>query len=69
LVGITLYFFCDWALVMLEKVHGTPLPHRNIIFLVLILMLSVSSFSLIRNLFEAEQSAQHNDQEQQPADR
>jgi len=67
-VGIALYFFSDWALLMLEKVHGEPLPHRNIIFFVLIMTLALSSFSLIRTLAGSAQGPQHNYQEQQATD-
>ena len=69
LAGIMLYFFSDWALHMLEKLHGEPLPHRDIVFFVLILTLALSSFSLIRTLFQPGESPQHDYQEQQPTDR
>jgi hypothetical protein len=69
LVGIALYFFCDWVLLMLEKMHGEPLPQRNLVFFVLITALALSSFSLIRALMPPSESSQHDYQEQQPADR
>lgn len=65
LVGIMLYLFCDWALRMMEKAHGEPLPHRNIIFLALIMTLSLSSFSIIRSFMGAGESPQNDNQEQQ----
>ena len=64
-----LYFFSDWALTMLEKVHGEPLPQRNLVFFVLIMTLALSSFSLIRTLLEPGQGAQDNYQEQQSTNR
>jgi hypothetical protein len=67
-VGIGLYFFSDWALNMLEKVHGQPLPQRNIIFFVLIMTLALSSFSIIRTLMGASQGPQYDNQEQQATD-
>ena len=66
--GIILYFFSDWVLSMLEKVHGEPLPQRNLIFFVLILTLSLSSFSVIRTLMASSQGAQDYNQEQQASD-
>lgn len=67
-VGIALYFFADWALNMLEKFHGEPLPQRNIVFFVLIMALALSSFSMIRTLLGAAESPQYDNQEQQAPD-
>jgi hypothetical protein len=69
LVGIFLYLFCDWALRMMERAHGEPLPYRNIVFLVLILTLSLSSFSIIRSFMDAGESPQDNNEEQQSTNR
>ena len=66
--GIILYFFSDWILNMLEKVHGEPLPQRNLVFFVLILVLSLSSFSVIRMLMQSSQGPQDYNQEQQTTD-
>ena len=66
--GIILYFFSDWVLNMLEKVHGEPLPQRNLVFFVLILVLSLSSFSVIRMLMQSSQGPQDYNQEQQTTD-
>ncbi len=68
-VGIALYFLCDWALNMLERIHGDTLPQRNLVFFVLILALSLSSFSVIRMLMEPDQGAPGHNQEQQATDR
>ena len=67
-VGITLYFFSDWALNMLEKIHGEPLPHRNLVFLILIMALSLSTFGIIRALMHSSQGPQYDNQEQQATD-
>jgi hypothetical protein len=65
-VGIALYFICDRLLSLLERMHGEPLPQRNIIFFVLILVLSMSSFSLLRGTLE--QGSQDDNQEQEATD-
>ena len=67
-VGIALYLLCDRLLVLLEKMHGEPLPGRNIIFFVLILSLSLSAFSLMRVLLHPDEGSQNNNQEQQATD-
>lgn len=68
-VGIVLYVVCDRLLVLLENMHGEPLPQRNVVFFVLILTLSLSTFSLLRIWLYPGEGAQHDNQEQQPADR
>ena len=67
-VGIVLYLLCDRLLLLLEKVHGEPLPGRNIIFFVLILILSLSVFNLMRTLLHPGEGPQNNNQEQQSPD-
>jgi hypothetical protein len=67
-VGIVLYLLCDRLLNLLEKMHGEPLPGRNIIFFVLILALSLSAFSLMRGLLLPDEGSQNNNQEQQSPD-
>lgn len=67
-VGIVLYLLCDRLLLLLEKMHGEPLPGRNIIFFVLILSLSLSAFSLMRVFLDSGESSQNNNQEQQATD-
>ena len=64
-VGIVLYLLCDRLLVLLEKMHGEPLPARNIVFFVLILLLSLSAFSLMRLLLDPGEGPQYDNQEQQ----
>ena len=67
-VGIALYLFTDRILLLLEKMHGEPLPARNAVFFVLILLLSLSTFGILRNMLGAQQGSQYDHQEQQPAD-
>lgn len=67
-VGIVLYLLCDRMLVLLEKMHGEPLPGRNIVFFVLILVLSLSTFSLMRIVLHPGEGSQNNNQEQQTPD-
>ena len=67
-VGIALYLLCDRLLLVMEKLHGEPLPARNVVFFVLILTLSLSTFSLMRMLLHPGEGPQYDNQEQQPAD-
>lgn len=67
-VGIVLYVVTGQLLTMLEKMHGKPLPQRNIIFFVIILALSLPAFSLMRSLLGPGESPQHDYQEQQSPD-
>ncbi len=67
-VGIVLYLLCDRLLMLLEKMHGEPLPARNVIFFVLILTLSVATFSLMRMLLHPGEGPQNDHQEQQAPD-
>ena len=67
-VGIVLYLVTSQLLSALEKLHGEPLPQRNIIFFVIIVALSLPTFSVMRNLTGTEQSPQNNNQEQQATD-
>ena len=68
-VGIVLYLVTVQVLALLERLHGEPLPQRNIVFFVIIMALSLSAFSLLRSFFDATgESAQNNYQEQQTTD-
>ena len=68
-VGIALYLISGQVLTMLEKLHGDPLPQRNIVFFVIIMALSLSAFSLLRTFFDTTgESPQHDYQEQQTTD-
>lgn len=55
--GIGLYFLADAALKFIERVHGEPLPHRSIVFFVIIFLMAVALFQLIRLLLTGEPPA------------
>lgn len=67
-VGMVLYLLTSQLLGALERLHGEPLPQRNIIFFVIIVALSLPTFSVMRSLTGTEQSPQNNNQEQQATD-
>ena len=67
-VGMVLYLVTGQLLNALERLHGEPLPQRNIIFFVIIGALSLPTFSVMRSLTGTEQSPQNNNQEQQATD-
>lgn len=67
-VGIALYLVTLQVLTMLEKMHGDPLPQRNIIFFAIIMALALPTFSLISSWLEPGEGAQHDYQEQQATD-
>ena len=67
-VGIALYLISDRILVLLESMHGEPLPQRNIVFFVVIMALALSTFSVFRSLSGGSESPQDNYQEQQATD-
>ncbi|MBP17884.1 MAG: hypothetical protein CMQ21_03220 [Gammaproteobacteria bacterium] len=48
LSAIALYFMADAALNLLESIHGEPIPHRNIVFFVIILSLALMWFQAIK---------------------
>jgi ABC-type Na+ efflux pump permease subunit len=65
-VGIALYLVAGALLSQLERIHGDPLPQRNIVFFVIILALSLPTFSVLRSLLG--ESAHHDYEEQQATD-
>lgn len=67
-VGIGLYLATGALLTQLERLHGEPLPQRNIVFFVIILALSLPTFSVLRSLLGDGESPQHDYQEQQATD-
>lgn len=46
--GIALYFGADAALNFIESIHGDPIPHRNIVFFVIIFIMAVVLFQAIQ---------------------
>ncbi len=63
-VGMVLYLLTGQLLTALEKMHGEPLPQRNIIFFVIIVALALPTFAIVRTLTGTDESPQHNHQEQ-----
>jgi len=51
--GIALYFGADAALNMIESLHGDPIPHRNIVFFVIILIMALVLFQAIQLYYYA----------------
>ena len=49
-VGIGLYLAADQALLWIERRRGARLPHRELAFLAIILVLALAVFGLIRRL-------------------
>ena len=68
-VGIVLYLLTNLLLSKLESLHGERLPQRNIIFFVIIMALSLTTFSVLDRLTGPGESTQNNNQEQQATDR
>ncbi len=51
LAAITLYFLSDWILLKIEQARGEPFKQqRSLVFLVIIMILSVSTFKAIELL-------------------
>ena len=51
--GIALYFGAGAALNFIESVHGDPIPHRNIVFFVIISIMAVVLFQAIQLYYYA----------------
>ncbi len=67
-VGIVLYLVTGQLLTLLERMHGEPLPQRNIIFFVIIMALALPTFNIIQSLTAPQEGPQNNHQEQQATD-
>ena len=52
--GILLYVLADAILNYIEKMHGEPIPYRNIVFFIIISMMALILFQLIRLLFAGD---------------
>ena len=50
LAGIILYFGSDWILQQMENAAGRKFENRNLVFFAIILILTLSSFAIIRLL-------------------
>ena len=49
--GIFLYVLADAALDRIEALHGDPIPHRNVVFFVIILFLALILFQVVRLIY------------------
>lgn len=67
-VGMVLYLLTNQLLTALERMHGEPLPQRNIIFFVIIVALALPTFAIMRTLTGVDESPQNDNQEQQATD-
>ncbi len=50
--GILLYFLADAALNLLESMHGEPIPYRNVVFFVIILLMAIVLFQGLQMLLK-----------------
>ena len=50
LTAVALYVVSDWLLQRAELARGRRFDHRSAVFFVILLVLSISSFALIRRL-------------------
>jgi hypothetical protein len=46
--GIVLYFGADGVLNLIESLHGDPIPHRNVVFFVIILIMALVLFQAVQ---------------------
>lgn len=46
--GIFLYVVADAALNFIESQHGEPIPHRNLIFFVIIFFMAIMLFQIMQ---------------------
>jgi len=53
-VAVALYFFSDWLLQQLERYRGKPFEHRQGIYFVIILVLSLSTFEILEQLLRGD---------------
>lgn len=67
-VGIAMYLLSDQILLLLERLHGEPLPQRSLVFFVVILVLTMSTFSILRTWLAPEEGTQDHYQEHQTTD-
>jgi predicted PurR-regulated permease PerM len=52
--AIILYFLSDWIVVMIEKARDKPFEEqRSLVFLLIIMVLSVSTFKIIELLVDS----------------
>ncbi|MBT7370483.1 MAG: hypothetical protein HN816_07540 [Gammaproteobacteria bacterium] len=49
--GIFLYVLADAALNYLESLHGEPIPHRSVVFFVIIFIMAMILFPAVQLIF------------------
>jgi hypothetical protein len=49
--GILLYGLAEAALKAMERIHGEPIPYRNVVFFVVILTMAIILFQIIGLIF------------------
>jgi uncharacterized protein YebE (UPF0316 family) len=49
--AIFVYLFSDWVIRKLEERRGGALKHRQVIFFVVFLILVMSTFQILKNIF------------------
>ena len=54
--GILLYIVADAALKYIESLHGEPIPHRSIVFFIIIFLMAMILFQLIQLIFTGDSS-------------
>ena len=52
IVAVGLYFLSDWIIRLIEQQRGEPLANRSLVFFVIILVLSVTSFQIIQRVLQ-----------------
>jgi len=55
--AVLLYLVSDWTLNRIEIYRGQRLPYRSLIFFAIILLLSITSFSLISAFYQKQDAA------------
>lgn len=48
IAGIALYLAADWALNMIERWLGYPLPYRSVVFGLILMVLALVTFAVLR---------------------
>jgi len=54
LVAVALYAFSDWLLNRIEIWRGARFPNRSLVFLVIIMTLSMTTFTLIQRYLDSQ---------------
>ena len=52
--GILLYLLAEAALNAIERLHGEPIPHRNIVFFIVIFTMAVILFEVITLIYTSD---------------